>query len=179
MNALEKIRPWFLGRSRREKLLAVAFLLVLAGLWFYSLAGRMRAFTQEVTMVRRQSSKQADVLNRRAEIDASYAAAVARLKDQELPTGAQAYAKVDEIVRKYPYAFRIDPLQSRTSDNLTYNNINVSLQKADYQQLAKLFGEITAALPTINLDEITLTADRRNPAQLDARLKFVAIEFNR
>ena len=145
MNALESIRPWFLGRTRREKLLAVAFLLVLAGLWFYSLAGRVRAFTQEFTMVRHQSAGQAAVLSRRAEIDARFAAAVARLKDQELPTGAQAYAKVDEIVRKYPYAFRIDPLQAKTSDNLTYNSINVSLQKADYQQLARLFGEITAA----------------------------------
>ena len=39
--------------------------------------------------------------------------------------------------------------------------------------------EIKEQFPYVGLEQLTLIPDRRNPALIDARLRLVAIEFNR
>lgn len=178
MTPLEKLRLGFLGRSRREKMLAVLFLVVVAALWLILLVGRVRDFAPELESIRFEANNQSRVLADEARIQSRYDTAFARLPKDGLQ-GKVAYETVDQLVRSSGYNFRLDPPQPERRDQLTFFPINVNIFKADYFKLAELFRTITTRLPTVNLAEVVISVpDRNNPQLLDARFKFVAIEIN-
>jgi hypothetical protein len=183
MTWFEKIRLGFLTRSRREKLLATLFVVVLAVLWAVLLVGRVRAFGPKLAQAKEEAMFQDGVLDARERIEIDYETAFSRLSDNpDRPSGKIAYETVDQIVRSSGFTnFRLDPPQPERRDQLTFHPINLNVFKADFAKLAELFNAITTRLPTVNLAEVVISApDRTNPqAPLDARFKFVAIEINR
>jgi hypothetical protein len=180
MTLLEKLRLGFLARTRREKLLTLLFLVVIAAMWLMLFVNRVRAFGPELALIKETASQQAEVLDDRERIAAKYAAAFATLSESpDRPPGKVAYETVDQIVRTSGYNFRIDPPLSERRDQLTFFPINVQILKADFFKLAELFKTITSRLPTVNLAELVISVpDKANPTLLDARFKFVAIEIN-
>ena len=179
MIAREQLRPVFLARSRREKVLAAIFLIVLVLIWFGTYISRFKEFSLSLGSVRATADSQSQWLDDRVNIEADYEIAISQLSDAALPTRSEVLAQVDALVRKYRFLFRIDPPQSQTRDRLTFHTISLNIEKADYGQLEAFQNELTTSLPTVNLEQITLAADRRNPAQLDTRLRLVAVELNR
>ena len=183
MTTAEKLQAGFLARARREKLLAVLFLVVLAAVWLFVLMAQVRTFRPELRAVRAAATDQGRWLGEKVTIQERYDEAYRQLSEIEMPTGNAAYATVDQIVRRFGAAFGrwgIDPPQPVKREQLTFHPINVSIYKGDYNQLSALFREITTALPTVNLDEVTIAVpDKNNATILDAKFKFVAIEINR
>ncbi len=179
MIALARLRPGFLSRSRREKFLAVLFIVVLALIWASALLTRVKAFSLELRSVQSTANSQGQWFDDRENIEAGYEAAIAQLSDAALPSRSEVLARIDALVRKYQFTFRIDPPQSQVRDRLTFHTISVSIDKAEYEKLMAFQNELSASLPTVNLEQITLVADRRTPSQLDTRLRLVAVEFNK
>jgi hypothetical protein len=180
MTFLENLRLSFLARARREKVLAVMVVVVLAALWVILFLGRVRTFGPQLAELKRTANDQTIVISGRDVIEADYAAAVATLSDENRPSGKVAYETVDQIVRGSGYNFRIDPPAPERRDQLTFHPINVNIYKSDFFKLADIFRTIKARLPTVNLAEVVISVpDKTNPQLLDARFKFVAIEFNR
>jgi hypothetical protein len=178
MTTAEKLRAGFLERSRREKLLAALFLVVLAAIWLFFLVGQIRTFRPELNTVRVNAREQANWLENKVSIQQRYDEAYRSVSAIETPSGKDALAKVDEIARRYGYPYRIDPPQPVKREQLTFHPINVNVSKADFTKLADMYRDITAALPTVNLDEVTLALPDRNGQLLEAKFKFVAIEIN-
>jgi hypothetical protein len=180
MSLLEKLRLGFLARSRREKLLTVLFLVVIAALWLVFFVDRAQAFGPKLAQVNETAANQSTVLDDRERIETKYETAVATLSATDRPSGSFAYQTVDQIVRSSGFSdFNIQPPQPQRRDQLTFHPINVTIRKADFLKLAELFNTITSRLPTVNLAEMVVAAnDKSNPALLDASFKFVAIELN-
>jgi hypothetical protein len=172
------LRSLFLARSRREKVLAMAFLVVFALIWASAFLTRVSAFRIQLASVRATADSQAQWIDSTEAIEARYREAVARLSGATLPSRSEVLAQVDALVRKYRFTFRIDPPQTQGRDRFTFHAISIAIDKADYGQLQAFQNELTTSLPTVNLEQITLIADRRNPAQLDTRIRLVAIEFS-
>lgn len=180
MTTVEKLRAGFLLRSRREKMLTTLFLGALAAIWLFFLVGQIRTFRPELATVRANRREQSNWLENKTVIQQRYDEAFRTLSSVETTvSGKDASAKVEEIARHYGYAYRMDPAQPVRREKLTFYPINVSVSKAEFGKLAAMFREITAALPTVNLDEVTIASPDRNGASLEAKFKFVAIEINR
>ncbi len=179
MNLPERFRPVFLARTRREKVLAVAFLAVLAAIWCSSFLTRGRAWSVALGGAREEAKAQDLWIENRAAFEARYEEAIARLDQSALPSRSEVLALVDALVRKYAFTFRIEPPQTQRRDRLDFHTLSLSVDKGDYAKLQSFYDELAASLPTVNVEQITLAADRRNPALLDARLRLVAVEFNR
>jgi hypothetical protein len=183
MTLLEKLRLGYLARARREKLLTVLFLVVVAGLWLTLFVDRVQAFGPELTQIKDTAENQNNVLNDRERIETRYASAFATLSGTDRPSGQDAYATIDQIVRSFNQAtgcnISIDRLSSERRDQLTFYPIGFSVFKADFFKLAGLFNDVIARVPTVNLSEVVISVpDKSNPMLLDARFKFVAIEIN-
>lgn len=178
MNWAEKVRLAFLGRTRREKLLATAFVVVLALLWLVLLVARIRDFAPRLAAIRSEAQIQGSWLARRESIAARYEEAVANLRDRQLD-GNEAYATVDRLLRQSGFSsFQIDPPRPDPREQLTFHPINVKINKANYFQLRDLFRQIMTALPNVNLEEVIIAAPDRSGQFVDAQFKFVAIEIN-
>lgn len=179
MNTVAKLRAGFLARSRREKVLAVAFLIVLAVIWLSSLVSRAKSYSAEIRIAKADANDQAQWLDNAETIEARYNEAVSLISDAALPTRSEVLAQIDALVRKYQFTFRIDPPRSQSRDRLTFHSIAVNIDKGDFDQLQSFQAELVSTLPTVNLEQITLAADSRNPSQLNARLRLVAVEFQK
>jgi hypothetical protein len=181
MTLLEKLRLGFLARSRREKLLSVAFLVVLTALWLVLFVDRWRRFAPELAQVRSDAEENSRWLAAEPNIASRYQAALEVLRDTSLK-GPQAYATIDQISRGSGLGFRMDPPSSNRREQLTFYPINVNITKGDYNQLRKYYQDVLGALPSVKLDEVTIAAPGRavpgQPVLLDAKFKFVAIEIN-
>jgi hypothetical protein len=173
------LRPAFMGRSRREKVLAVLFLAVMASLWFSSFSGRAGALMTERRSVFSAKQDQDAWLNDRKTIDADYQTSLARLNEARLPTRNEFAGQIDTMLRKFQFGFRVDPPQTKTGNTILEHTVNVSIEKANLAPLIEFTREIKEQFPYVGLEQLTLVPDRRNPALIDARLRLVAIEFNR
>lgn len=180
MNGLTaRLRPLFLARLRREKILAVVFLVAVAAVWANTFVGRAEAFAHRWGEVRDSAAEQQRWLDGRAAIEGRFEAAVNSLSGSSFPARNEVYAQVDALVRKHGFPPNIEFPPSQSRDRITFHTINVSIEKAEYGRLAAFQREIATALPTVHLKQIKIVADRRSPAQLSARFVLEAIEFNR
>ncbi|BET65386.1 hypothetical protein ASA1KI_03040 [Opitutales bacterium ASA1] len=177
---IQKLRAGFLARARREKILTVLFLVVLVLIWASTYLTRYKAFSLALAAERATAGAQAQWLDDQESIEGDYAAAITRLSDAALPTRSEVQAQIDALLSKHAIArYRIDPPQTQTSDRLVFHTFSVSMERAEYSQLQAFQNELAATLPTVNLEQITLQSERSNPAQLNTRLRLVAVELNK
>jgi hypothetical protein len=176
----QQLRPAFLARTRREKVFAVILLAAVAIVWLSGMAGRVQAAATRLGTVATSANRQADWLDRRADIEARYAAALDTLSREKRPSRTEIMAQIEALVRKHGFAvFTLNPPTSQQRDQLVFHTYNLSIRSAEFRQLRAFYSELSATLSTVNLEEIKIIADRRTAGQLDARLRLVAVEINR
>lgn len=173
------LRPAFMARSRREKILALLFLIAMAVIWFSGLSGRVSTTLTERRSVFTAKNDQDIWLKDRQTIDRDYQASLARLNEARLPTRNEFAGQIDTMLRKYQFGFRVDPPQTKAGNTISEHSVNVTIEKANLSPLIEFTSEIKEQFPYVGLEQLTLIPDRRNPALIDARLRLVAIEFNR
>lgn len=180
MKRLAELQPLFLARPRREKILAVLFLAVLAAIWSGSLLGRVREVSRDLATLRATAKSQAVWLNKEDSIEARYVEAMAKLNNTALPSRSEVMARLEELARKHGIApFELNPPISDVREGLTFHTFNMSMRHVDYDQLQSFYEEVQSALPSVNLFEVRISANMSNREQLSARLGLVAIELNR
>lgn len=173
------LRPAFMARTRREKILALLFLVAMVVIWFSSISARYETTLTAGRSLKEVKRFQDTWLDNRQTIDANYQASLARLSEVNLPTRNEFAGQIDTMLRKYQFGFRVDPPQTKSGTTISEHTVNVSIEKANLDPLMEFTSEIKERFPYVSLEQLTLIPDRRNPALIDARLRLVAIEFNR
>lgn len=177
MTLLEKLRLAFLARTRREKMLSVAFLVAISALWLVLYIDRWGDFAPELSRIREQAREDANWLALEPGIAVRYQDALESLRSDSI-NGARAYSTIDQIARASGMDFKAPEPVPNKREQLTFYPINVNITKGDYFQLKKFYQDVVNALPTVKLDEVTIGAPDRTGAVLSAQFKFVAIEIN-
>lgn len=179
MNALVQLRPWFLARQRREKMLAAVFLIAVAIVWLVLYVGRAREFSLQLRVVRADANEQEMYLGRSADDDVRYQNAINALSPESFPKLSEVMAQVDALWRKYGFKATVAPSKAQPHDRILIQQITVGIDSADYEKLRDFQRELAATLPTVHLKQFTIRPAGRNSQQLNARLELEAIEFNR
>lgn len=179
IDLLEQYRPLFLARNRREKVLLAAFIAVIVLIWAGSLPSRLGDRLREVRQVREANDRQELPLGQRDRIEADYQAALESLNPELFPPRQQVVAQLEVHARQAGLTPKIDPSTSSRSDRLTFHTVNVSFDRVPYAKIAEYQRAVAAALPSVNLKTIILTAPGRGPgaAEVNARLTYEAIEY--
>jgi Tfp pilus assembly protein PilO len=175
------IRPFFLARTRREKFLAVLLLIALAVIWLSTFSGRAAAAWRDGKAVNGDVAVQSQWLDNAASIEARFDEALARLEGKTLPSKNEVLALIQALVQKHGFGqgFSLPPPVSQQRERLTFHTYDLSIQRASYDQLQAFHEDLASALRTVTLERFVLQADTRNPKQINASLRLVAIEFNR
>jgi hypothetical protein len=173
------LNPTFMARSRREKILVLLFLTVIVVIWFSNLSSRMESVTTQTKSLMANKKNQGQWLDNRQTIDTAYKSSLTRLTETSLPSRNEFAGQIDAMLRKYEFGFRTDPPKTKVRNTISEHTVNVMIEKAAYYSLIEFTGEIKEQFPYVALEQLTVNPDRRNPALLDARLRLVAIEFNR
>ena len=79
------LKPAFMSRSRREKILALLFLVAMVAIWFSSISARVESFDTERKILMANKKQQNVWLENRQTIDVNYQSSLTRLTEADLP----------------------------------------------------------------------------------------------
>lgn len=185
MNTLTRLRPKFLARPRREKLLLAAFLTVFGVVWLSSFFGRAQTLIGRVAAVNRFASDQQGWLDDQMEIESSFDASMATLREAPLPPVQQVTAGIQALLKKHSIGYTLPSPDRIESDGLAINTFTIRINSASFPNLYSFHQEIASVLPTVNIAEIELRSSTNRGNQpnpdppLTARVQLVAVEINR
>jgi hypothetical protein len=171
------MRKFILKRSWRERLLVLVLLAVVAGLWLSSFLGRFSTWSARRESVANEADRQEMWRSQAGEIEARLANGLAQVQGGRSMGSAQFAGALDALVRKHRFSFRLDAPSTERRPPVAIHTITLSLEKAEIGAIVAMVTELRSSMPLVNIEQLTLSADRRNPAQLDARLRLSALEI--
>jgi len=171
------MRTFILKRTWRERLLVVLFLAVVAGLWLSNFAGRYSAWAVRRDSVAVEADRQEMWSSQAAEIEVRLANGLAQVQGGRSMGSAQFAGALDALVRKHKFSFRLDAPSTERRPPVAIHTMTLSLEKAEIGGIVAMVTELRSTMPLVNIEQLTLSADRRNPSQLDARLRLSALEI--
>jgi hypothetical protein len=171
------MRTFLLKRTWRERFLVILFLAVVAGLWLSNFAGRFSAWSARRESVTVEAERQDMWRSQAGDIETRLANGLAQVQGGRSMGPAQFAGALDALVRKHRFSFRLDAPSTERRPPVAIHTITLSLEKAEIGGIVAMVSELRSTMPLVNIEQLTLSADRRNPAQLDARLRLSALEI--
>ena len=168
------MKKFFQGRSRRERLLLLAFALVALGWWAPVALGRLAALRRDFTEIRLQRETQQITLSHRKEIEVRAAAAGRTLDPAKTLDASQAFAELNRITTGL--TAEIGAQRSTRSEQFALHNMQVSIRRADLKALYGFYEQLSARAPYLGIEQCVLSADRANPGLLNGVFRIYSIE---
>lgn len=164
-----QLKRLFFRLSFREKLLLAVF--VICGIFIW--AGNTFRGLQETRTALRFSkvalNDQDFWLGKEEEINARMAAVLAQLQSDRTFTSAQLVGRVDQIARQNEnLSYEIFSPRTESDAELNLHSLRFRVRRAELAELLALHERLVREEPYITLESLRISANRQNPAQLDA-----------
>ncbi len=180
MNALkEKTRALYKRMSLREKLLSLLFIVVILFLWTNNWMGRLSQWNAQKKQATVELSTQQQWLDRSEFYSEGLATALERVDPSKTYAARQLSGRVDGLIRQAGLSGQadIDPVRRREGEIFNDHNLRVRLSRISIAQLIKLNILLKAETPYINLQNVRIQKNRRNPEQLDVRYEINSFDL--
>ena len=171
------MRAFFFRRSWRERVLLLVVLTVGVLIWLFSVLGRMRATHARWVDVGSDLREQSQWLDSAAATSERLQSRLAQVQQGRALNANQLVGQLDAVVKRHGFAYRLDPPSSERKPPVVIHSVSLNLDKAELSAFAAFADDLRDSLPLVNIEQIVLTPDRRNPAQLDVRLKLSGLEL--
>jgi hypothetical protein len=174
---LQTAKTLFRRLSVREKALTLLFLAVLAAIWASSLLGRIADWRDERRQVRLDLLEQSQWLAHRDDIAAELARALERVDPARTYSSTQLSGRIDALVREVQLAADIDPVRTREGEIFNDHHLRVRLSRVSLAKLIEFNNLLAQESPYINLERLRISANKRNPEELDARYEINSFDL--
>ncbi len=163
--------------SVREKLLALLFVVVLVALWAASLSNRIGQWRLERRQTSLELLEQSQWLAHREDIATDLARALQRVDPAKTYSNTQLSGRIDALVREVALAADIDPVRTREGEIFNDHNLRVRLNRVSLAKLIEFNRLLSEETPYINLESLRISANKRNPEELDARFEINSFDL--
>ncbi len=171
------MRAFFFRRSWRERVLLLVVLAVGVVIWLFSVLGRARAARELWAASGRELRDQQQWLDSAAETRDRLQSRLAQVQQGRALNANQLVGQLDAVVKRHGFAFRLDPPTPERRPPVVIHTVSLNLDKADLPAFAAFADDLRTSLPLVNIEQLVITPDRRNSAQLDVRLKLSGLEL--
>jgi hypothetical protein len=178
---IKSLKAFFLGRLLREKLLLVVFILIGAAMWLSGFSNRVGIFWRQQKVVSNQLKDQALWLQQRTQIDASAQQAVAKLDPGRTLNATALLSQITAMAADLGLRnnVNITDMPPERTPQFAVNSLQVSIAKADFATVVKLYLELQKRSPYIGLDEFVMNVDASNRNLVGARFHVSSVEVIR
>lgn len=168
-----KIKSLYKRTTLREKLLTLAFILVILFLWMNNWLGRMSEWNDLRKFNASELDSQQMTLARGPEFDEGLRQALKRVEPDKTYKASELSGRIDSLLRSAGLSGQadIDPVRSTTGESLDYHNLRVSLKRISITQLIDFNTLLKKDTPYIKIESVRVAANRRNPEELDVRFE--------
>ncbi|GAB1487865.1 hypothetical protein MASR2M8_03060 [Opitutaceae bacterium] len=172
------MKGFFQHRLPREKLLLLAFAGLVAVVWASATGGRAAAFAREYARVSNDLAEQRLWLERREAIAASAASAIANLDPARSFNAVRLSAELGAVAAATGLSGSTssEALPLERTPQFAVNSVRYRITRSDWDTIKRFYLELSKRAPYITIEQFTLSAERANPAQLNALLKVTAVE---
>lgn len=169
----------FLRRTPRERFLILVFLAAAAVVWLVSALGRLQARRTEAQMGAGQLATQQFWLGRKAEIEARAAKAGTTFDPKRTLNATNLVGEVSALARTAGLSAATEAPRTQRTGQFAYHTVQVAFRRADLASLIKFYRALGQRAPYLALEEVSLVANRANPAEIDARFTVFSVETAR
>jgi hypothetical protein len=171
------LKPFFLSRAFREKVLLLAFVLIIAATWLASVVGRTSRLTYAFNNISKLLVTQRYWLDQQARIEASSKAAVQHLDPAKTYDGAHLQSEIAAIASRLGLNnYTADSPQPERTSQFSVYTMGIDIRNADYPALVKFYLEIAKQTPYIGIDRFRIVATNGKHA---ASLRVSSVEISK
>ncbi|HAV11960.1 MAG TPA: hypothetical protein DCX06_00480 [Opitutae bacterium] len=177
--ALRKLKRIYKRMSVREKLLCLLFCLVFIFIWADNWLDRTKAWNDSRKRAAVQLTTQSQWLERSDFYAQGLEQALERVDPAKTYSATQLSGKIDNLLRQASLAQQADMDPVRTTEGEIFNdyNLRVRLSRISIAQLISINKLLKAEAPYINIQSVRLSASRKNPEELDARMEINSFDL--
>ena len=177
---IRTLRAIFLSRYLREKLLITGIAVLVAAIWFTSIAKRASRFAHAVRVTSSSMSEQAHWLSNRAAIEASAQAAASRLDAVRTLDTTRLLAEVSAIAGEAGLKNLTSGEPKDVSNGqFSVHTLQFNVTKADWGTLKQFYLALSKRSPYIGIEQCSLQVDRANQTLLDANFQISSVEISK
>ena len=178
-SATKRIRAIYRRTSLREKLLTLAFILVVLFLWGNNWLGRLSEWNGDRKFTANELEFQRQTLERGPEFTEGLKRALARVDPSKTYAAAQLAGRIDSLLRSAGLSGRadIDSVRTREGEIFNDHNLRVRLDRISIDQLINFNALLKEDTPYINIQSVRIAANRRKPEELDVRFEINSFDL--
>ena len=169
---IRTLRVYFLARALREKLLLVAFAILIALTWASGFETRAVRFKKEQHSTSMGLKEQALWLADKDNIEKGATTAASKLDASRTLDGTRLLAEMTAMANETGLRNTVtgDP-QQESNGQFAIHTLQFSVSKADWDSLKSFYLELEKHSPYIGIEQFQVRADPTNPALLNASMK--------
>jgi hypothetical protein len=175
---MKALKAFFISRLLLEKILLSGFVLIIAILWFSNVTGRVVSFVRTFHYTSQDLATQRHWIDLRPDIEKESKLAVAQLDPSRTLDSARLQGELNSLATGLPNT-QIDARPDAITDQFTEHSVQFSVRKADWATLQSFYVAVSKRAPYISIEQCSISADRGNPALLDATMLISSVEIIR
>lgn len=172
------IRYAFQSRTSREKILVLFMMVVALVIWLSLFAGRASAVLDQRASLNADIREQRAILDNRESIRERARRGIEQLDPSRTLNATRLMGEADAIARRYGFNPSINTPRTTSGDVFSYHTVQLSVRRAEIADLINFTSELQTRAPYIGLEQVRITADRNDPALLNADFRISSVELN-
>jgi len=171
------MRDFFFRRSWRERVLLLVVLVVGVFIWLFAVVGRVGRVRDRWSEQKSTLKVQSDWLDQAPGMQEQLQSRLAQVQQGRSLNANQLSGQLDAVAKRQHFGYRLDPPATERKPPVAIHSVSLTVEKTELAALAAFTDDLRSSLPLVNIEQIVITPDRRNPAQLDVRLKLTGLEL--
>lgn len=172
------MRAFFFRRSWRERILLLVVLAVGVLIWLASALGRARTFRERWSSTTRVLETQRQWLEAAPAKATELQERLSQVQQGRSLNANQLVGQLDSVIKRGGIgSYRLDPPTTERRPPVALHAVSLTVDKVDLATLGAFVDDLRTSLPLVNIEQMVITPDRRNPAQLDVHLKLSGLEL--
>lgn len=171
------LKPWFIGRLLREKVLVLAFVLLGALIWLSSasthLSDNLRGFRSAESSL----AEQALWLGNREAIEKAAKDAAANLDASKTYNATYLVAEIMGMAKRAGLAVNTEPPRTQRSPQFAIHTMQVTTRRAELAAVLRFYQELAAKAPYLGLEQVSVQGDRSAPGMVNVTLQVASVEL--
>jgi hypothetical protein len=177
--ATSRIKALYKRTSLREKLLTLAFILVVLFLWGNNWLTRLSEWNDQRKFTANELQFQQQTLARGPEFTEGLKRALERVDPSKTYAAAQLSGRIENLLTQAGLSVQADFASVRTREGEIFNdhNLRVDLDRISIEELIDFNALLKEDTPYINIQSVRVAANRRNPEELDVRFEINSFDL--
>lgn len=172
------MKPFFLSRALREKILLLAFVMVGALIWLSGVSERASAQWKAIRVTSIDLDVQRRWLLQRERIEREATLAIEHLDPAKAVDSVRLQSELNALARSAGLSnYEVSDSRTERTSQFAVHSVQFSVRNADMAALIKFYQSLSKRAPYLGLRQFRLASNRSNPSQLTATLRVASVEI--